>query len=151
MAGVLLVIIIVGIILMNLGDDDRNVNYQQSKVDANNENVIITVSDVDDGKFHYYSYDSKGTEIKYFAVQSDDGSIHTAFDACDVCYHAKKGYTQDGNKAKCQNCGLTYPIDDLGTKNTGGGCWPGMLPHTIENGNVLIKISDLENGLHYFE
>lgn len=152
LAAVVLAMIVVGIVLMNVGGGGNDdVDYRESQVDANNENVVITISEVDDGTFHYYSYDKGATEIKYFIVLSEDGEIHTAFDACDVCYHSKKGYSQAGDEATCNNCGLSYPVDDLGTKNTGGGCWPGMLLRTVESGKIYIKITDLEAGEYYFK
>jgi len=148
---VILIILIVGAFLVFSGGDDDDRDYEESDIDANNENVVIKVADVDDGEFHYYSYKGGPTEINYFVVQSADGEIHTAFDACDQCYEAKKGYSKKGDLAQCNNCQLTYPIDDLGTKNVEGGCWPGMLPRTVESGKIYIKITDLEAGDYYFK
>jgi len=94
-------------------------------------------------------YESDG--IKFFAVKASDGSIKTAFDACDVCYSNHKGYRQEGNSMICNNCGNKYPISGLGTENLrGGGCWPGYLPNTIKEENFIIKISDLEKGRYRF-
>jgi len=68
--------------------------------------------------------------VKYFVVEAEDGSVKTAFDACDVCYRSRKGYRQEGDDMICNNCGNHYPISGLGTKNLrGGGCWPGYLPN----------------------
>ena len=48
--------------------------------------VIIPLSEISDqAKFYEY----KG--IKYFAIKANDGSVKTAFDACDVCYSSRKG------------------------------------------------------------
>mgnify|MGYP002725766053 CR=1 FL=1 len=100
----------------------------------------------------WYEYDSKGTKIQFFAVKASDGSIRTAFDACDVCYGSKKGYRQEGNQMVCNNCGNRYPIDGLGTKNLkGGGCWPGYLPNKIQGDSVIVKHSDLEKGKYRFQ
>ena len=148
---VILVLIIIGIILIFRGGESTDIGYEDSEVDADNENVVISISEVSDGDFHYYNFNDGGTHIKYFVVKGGDGQVHTAFDACDVCYRAGKGYSQDGDEARCNNCGLTYPVDDLGTKNVGGGCWPGMLPHTIKEGKIYIRISDLKAGNYYFE
>lgn len=59
--------------------------------------VHIPMKKVNDGKAHYYTYKNGGTSVKFFVVKSDDGVIRAAFDACDVCFPAKKGYTQDGD------------------------------------------------------
>ena len=81
-----------------------------------------------------------------------DGEIRTAFDACEVCYGAKKGYTQEGEKARCDNCGRTFSIYDLGIKNKDeGGCWPGYLPNNVNGNEVIIKKSHLEDGSYLFK
>jgi len=93
----------------------------------------------------FYSYDSNGIEIRYFAVEGSDGNVHVAFDTCDVCYDAKKGYRQNGDVMQCINCGNEYPIKSLGTENTAGGCWPSYLPIKIDGDDVIINISDLDD------
>lgn len=95
----------------------------------------------------FYKYEGIG----YFAVKAKDGTIKTAFDACDVCYSAKKGYRQEGDYMICNNCGNKYAISSLGTENLrGGGCWPGYLPSEVEGENLIIKKSDLEKGRYRF-
>ncbi len=94
----------------------------------------------------WYEYDANGAAIRFFAVKASDGSVKTAFDACDVCYKNKKGYRQEGNEMVCNNCGRRFPINSLGTENTGSGCWPGYLPNTVRDGSVVIRKSDLEAG-----
>jgi len=109
------------------------------------EFVSIPLSEITNSA-KWYEYDLGGEEIRFFAVKANDGSIKTAFDACDVCYGFKKGYRQEGDYMICNNCGLRYPIDGLGTENKNpGGCWPGYLPNVIQGDSVLIKSSDLEN------
>ena len=93
----------------------------------------------------FYSYGSNGVEIRYFVVKGPDGNAHVAFDACDVCYDAKKGYRQNGDVMQCINCGNEYPIKSLGTENTVGGCWPSYLPIKIDGDDVIINISDLDD------
>ena len=87
--------------------------------------------------------------IEYFIVVDDSGHIKTAFNACDVCYGAHKGYSQLGDKMKCNNCGNQYPVSSLGTAGT-GGCWPGYIPHTLVDNEIVIRTSDLEKGEYYF-
>lgn len=95
----------------------------------------------------WYKRDLGGKSIGFFAVRAEDGSIKTAFDACDVCYASGKGYRQEGNYMVCNNCGNRYPISGLGTENKNpGGCWPGNLPSTIDGDNILIKEKDLLNN-----
>jgi uncharacterized membrane protein len=92
----------------------------------------------------FYTYESNDVDIRYFAVIGSDGEVHVATDACDLCYEAKRGYKQENDVMKCINCGLTFPIDDIGDQNTGGGCWPSYIPISITDENLIIEISDLE-------
>jgi uncharacterized membrane protein len=99
----------------------------------------------------WFEYETSGKTIKFFVVKASDGSIKTAFDACDVCFSSRKGYSQDGDIMVCNNCGNRYPIDGLGTENkAGGGCWPGYLPSQVVGDNVVIKKADLEAGSYRF-
>lgn len=99
----------------------------------------------------FYEYASNGATVRFFAVKGSDGSVKTAFDACDVCYYSKKGYRQEGKYMICNNCGNRYPIDGLGTENRNpGGCWPSYLENSVVGDNVLIKKADLETGRSQF-
>jgi len=102
--------------------------------------ITIPLSEISE-QAKFYEYDG----IKYFVIKASDGSIKTAFDACDVCYSTRKGYRQEGDYMICNNCGNRYPIDGLGTENKrGGGCWPGYLPSKVEGNNLVIKSSELD-------
>jgi uncharacterized membrane protein len=59
---------------------------------------VYNASDFDDGKAKYYSYKSpQGLDIRYFLLKSSDGVIRAAFDSCDTCWSAGKGYRQEGD------------------------------------------------------
>jgi len=99
------------------------------------------------GNAKWYNYNFDGVNIRFFAVKAQDGSIKTAFDACDICYASKKGYRQEGDYMVCNNCGKRFLISNLGTENKNpGGCWPGYLPSYIEGNNLVIKNSDLDSN-----
>ena len=124
---------------------DSSITGSISKASDDSGETIIKLSDISENA-KFYEYEYNGKIIKYFVVKADDGSIKTAFDACDVCYEAGKGYTQEGKYMVCNNCGNKYLITDLGTENKkGGGCWPGYLPSSVNDDRVIIKNSDLEN------
>jgi len=111
--------------------------------------VIVPLSELST-TMKKYSYDVNGTIVRFFAVLGSDGKVRTAFDACQVCYKAKKGYSQVSNNVKCNNCGRQFSIDDLGTANKGAGCWPSYLPNEANAGNARVNISDLEAGAFLF-
>lgn len=115
--------------------------------------IVIPIADLStDARF--FSYDTTGSpsvEVAYFAVIGSDGVPHVAFDACDICYDAGLGYQQRGSVMHCNNCGTEFPINNIGTENTGSGCWPGHLRVTITDTEVVIQRADLEAGAWYFE
>jgi uncharacterized membrane protein len=115
---------------------------------ADGEYVTIPLSDLSNS-VQFYSYNDKGININYFAVLGSDGQPRTAFDACDVC-SGSKGYRQSETDITCNNCGKVFRIDGLGTQNKGYGCWPSYLPHEIKGNEILIKISDIQDGRHRF-
>ena len=149
-----IVIIAMGAIVfigMSMGDENTKEDkiIDDSTFITTGSQILIPTSEVETTA-KFYSYDSNGVEINYFIVKGDDEVIHAAFDACDVCYDAKQGYRQDGDVMTCLNCGLTFPIEELGESNTGGGCWPSYLPIKIEGDDIIIENSDLENKRNMF-
>ncbi len=99
----------------------------------------------------FFEFDAHTVTVKYFAVLDDAGEVHIAFDACDVCYGAKKGYRQEGSMMICNNCGNAFEITGIGTENKGGGCWPGYLEAAITETEVVVDPDVLTAGTWYFE
>jgi uncharacterized membrane protein len=112
--------------------------------------ISIPLSDISQTA-RILSYDADGTSIRYFVVKDPQGNVHAAFDACDVCYPAKKGYKQVGGVMQCLNCGRQFAITSIGTENTNGGCWPSYLPMTNNGSSITIKIADLADKAYMFE
>lgn len=119
------------------------------KVKPDNGLVTLAVPKLADGKARFYKYEDAGKEVLFFAVKAADGSIKVAFDACDACYRAKKGYEQQGDKMNCKNCNMKFAISRLGPNAT-GGCNPGYLPHKLSGTVITVKTSDLKDGARYF-
>ena len=111
--------------------------------------ATIPASKLADGKAHFYKFEDGGKEITFFAAKAADGSIKTAFDACDSCYKSKKGYEQQGDKMNCKNCNQKFAINRLGPNAT-GGCNPGYLPSQLNGNNIVVKVADIKNGARYF-
>jgi uncharacterized membrane protein len=118
------------------------------KVTATNGVVSLPAAKLSD-KAKFYKFVDGGKEIAFFAVKAADGSIKTAFDACDSCYRSKKGYEQQGDKMNCNNCNQKFAVAKLGPNAT-GGCNPGYLPHQQAGASITIKASDLKDGARYF-
>lgn len=96
--------------------------------------------------FDYRLSDNK--PIRFFVIKSSDGVYRAALDACDTCYHAKKGYHQEGDEMICNNCGLHFHSSQINEVH--GGCNPVGLPRTIEDNQLVIRTSELESRGGYF-
>jgi uncharacterized membrane protein len=142
------VIIVVLALIFSISSPENTSDYS-TPYDIVGDELLIPVSDVSTSA-QYYKYETGGKDVKFFSVLGSDGGIHTAFDACDVCYQEKKGYAQKGSKMECRNCGNQYSTNQIGTANQGGGCWPGYMQRTVSDGFVRIKLSELDTGRRYF-
>lgn len=110
--------------------------------------ITIPLSDLSDkAKFFDYKLpDNK--QVRFFVIKSSDGQYRAAMDACDMCYHAKKGYHQEGDDMVCNNCGLHFHSSQINEKH--GGCNPVGLPRTVEGNQLVIKASEIESRGSYF-
>ncbi len=116
---------------------------------GNDTYVSIPVSEAGTSA-RFYTYDANGTTVRFFLVKGADGKTHLAADACDVCYPLHKGYSQKNQNMRCNNCGRLFAINDIGTKNTAGGCWPSRIPINVEGGQVHIAKADLDAKTYLF-
>jgi uncharacterized membrane protein len=149
-------IMVLGLILVTAlfilgcsGNESSNSKEPATATTDDNSGLVSIPLDSVTNKVQKFDYNAKGVTVTYFAVRGSDGKVRTAFDACDVC-GGKKGYKQQGTDIACINCGKVFKIDGLGTQNKGYGCWPSYLGHKIENGNVMIKTSEIEEGAFRF-
>ncbi len=111
--------------------------------------LTIPVSEVGDGKAHFFSMANGETSINFFVVKSNDGVIRAAFDTCDVCYREQKGYRQEGDVMVCNNCDQKFHTNMI--NDVKGGCNPAPLKRAVRDGQVLIAAADLFQGTWYFK
>ena len=131
-------------------NDNANKNTDYNTPPRQNQTEIrIPLSDIGTTA-SFYPHDSDGVTVRYFAVKDTQGTVHVAFDACDVCYEAKKGYKQIGTEMQCLNCGRQFAITSIGTENIAGGCWPSYLGMEIDGNDIVIKKTDLEAKTYMF-
>jgi uncharacterized membrane protein len=110
--------------------------------------VTIPLAEIVDGEARFYKAKVSGTDVTFFILTTPDGVTRSAFDACDVCYPAGKGYEQDGPDMVCRNCGLRFREDLVGEVR--GGCNPSPLAHELVDGNIRITQAALMEGLRFF-
>lgn len=110
--------------------------------------VSYPVSLFDDGKARHFDFQDGNKNIRYFVIKSSDGVVRAAFDACDVCWPAGKGYYQEGDAMVCRNCGRKFASNLV--NEVQGGCNPAPLKRKVENGMLVIHPNDIRNGAGYF-
>jgi uncharacterized membrane protein len=117
---------------------------------ADGRRVFVPLKDLGMGA-KFFSYRTKNnTVVRFFAMLDARKAIHVAFDACDVCYQARKGYRIVNQFAVCNNCGRRFPVTAIGTDNLTGGCWPSYLPASMSGVLVEIKTADLDSKQYLF-
>ena len=149
LAGVALVAVIAVALVVVMGRGDQGAAVAAAPVAAGGADVTIPVAEISDGQAHFYSYDAGGVEVKYFVMQSKDGEYRAAFDACDVCYPNKKGYTQQGDLMVCNNCGQQFDSNQINELK--GGCNPSPIERTVDGQDLVLKTADLQAGVQYFQ
>lgn len=108
----------------------------------------FALSDFSDGTARYYTYMYGDQPIEIFVLESQDGVVRAAFNACDVCYEAKRGYTQSGDVMVCENCGRQFAANRINVEQ--GGCNPAPLERRIEGEYVVIDVDSIVRGARFF-
>ncbi len=116
---------------------------------ATGGDVKLAMSQINDGKAHFFTYNAAGTTVKYFVLADKKGVVRAALDACEVCYPRHLGYHQAGNYMQCNNCGKTFRSDLINVIT--GGCNPIPLTRSVKGSTLTISTADLQNGAQYFQ
>ena len=145
-----LVVMLIGAgVLMTLGKGPQSEPVAGStSTDSTASAVTLPASLFADGKARHFQHVDGDFTIRYFVIKSSDGVIRAAYDACDVCWPAGKGYYQEGDVMVCRNCGRRFA--SVLVNEVKGGCNPAPLKRYVENGKVVIQVSDILAGKAYF-
>jgi len=118
------------------------------QLQANKGFLEIPVADINNGEAHYFKAKAdNGIIVTFFTLKSRDGVIRAAIDACDVCFQAGKGYTQEGEFMVCENCGQRFASNMINVIK--GGCNPAPLNRRIMNDHLLISMRDINVNSWY--
>ena len=117
-------------------------------VQTGGSDVSYPVSMFADGKARHFDYKADGLTIRYFILKSSDGVLRAAFDACDVCWPAGKGYYQEGDDMVCRNCGRRFA--SILVNEVKGGCNPAPLNRNVQGNQLVLKAEDILQGKTYF-
>jgi len=119
------------------------------QIPANATDVRIPLSDVSNGQAKFFEASlSNNTTVRFFVIKTSDGVYRAALDACEVCFGAWKGYSQDGDQMVCRKCGRHFSVNTVNNGTT--GCHPIGLTRTVDGSDLLIKANELESGSRYF-
>jgi hypothetical protein len=110
--------------------------------------VRIPLSALDSGKTLFLESDLEGSRVYFFAMRSSDGVYRAAYDACDVCFRANRGYRQEGDLMVCNKCGQAFP--SVKVNEVKGGCNPAPLARMVDGQSLVIRKGDLAAGKDYF-
>lgn len=139
----LTVMVLAGVLYFALGRSD------EEAPGAVAGRLLIPIADVESGNAKFFNHTLENNKlVRFFVIRSADGVYRSALDTCDVCFHAKKGYRQEGQYMICNNCGLSFHSRLI--NEVSRGCNPVGIPNTVEGDHVIIRTSDLEKGDFYF-
>ena len=145
-AGVFIIAIAVFLFYTQGGSGSPKIVNGPAVVD--NNLVIFPANLFEDGRARHFEHVSGKNTIRYFILKSSDGVLRAAFDACDVCWPAGKGYYQEGDHMVCRNCSRRFA--SVLVNEVKGGCNPTPLRRKLEHDKLIIQIKDIEQGRQYF-
>ncbi len=116
---------------------------------ATDSRITYPVAMFADGKARHFDFKDGQHTIRYFVIKSADGVLRAAFDACDVCWPAGKGYYQDGDVMVCRNCNRRFVSTKV--NEVKGGCNPAPLNRRVEGDMLVIEADDIRAGKGYFD
>ena len=110
------------------------------EVEAQNGNIYVPFSSVDDGHLHRFGWTSpSGREIRFIVIKKPNSSAYgIGLDACDIC--GETGYYERDGQVICKLCDVVMNINSIGFK---GGCNPIVIPWSISDGQIVVPTDGL--------
>ena len=104
------------------------------------------------GEPTFIDVEQDGTAMQLIARKDDSGAVRLAFNTCQSCGGSPYAWFEDlgdGN-LQCQNCGLTFPLDTVGTTKA-AGCNPVTITgYTVEGDTVTVPEALLKTNVERF-
>jgi uncharacterized membrane protein len=106
---------------------------------AEKNRVILSISEVSDGKLHKFAYSTGDKVIRLLAIKKPNTEIAVVLDICNICQ--PEGYAQlPNNDLLCKYCQTPIPIESVGDP---GGCNPVPLKFKKRNNKIEVELSEL--------
>lgn len=118
---------------------------------AGGEGLVIDAAALT-GEPTFIDWDQDGTAMQLIARKDDAGNVRLAFNACQSCGGSPYAWFEDlgDGTLQCQNCGLTFPLDTVGTERA-QGCNPVTITDfTVEGDTVTVPAALLAQNAARF-
>lgn len=122
---------------------------EYSRVVADGDYVRLSLSEVDDGEVHFYTYKLGDKNVNFLVRTDGNGKLHTHLDACYSCFKYKRGYFVEDTDLVCWACRYRYAVADEVWEFI-QACTPITLKNTNKGGQLLIKVSRLQRAGKFF-
>jgi len=140
-------VIVVSLLILLTGCNKQPALYQNAPV--KDARIVIPLTEVNDGKVHFYTYRKSGKHINFFIRTDGKGTVSSYYDACFTCYKKKKGYHQEGSDIICNECNMKFGLAEEKWEEK-DGCNPIYLKSIIEDSNLVIDAAVIEKGAKLF-
>lgn len=115
-------------------------------IEAQNGLVAIPIEKVNDGHLHRFAYRSKnGAMVRFIVVLKGGSAYGVGLDACEIC--GATGYIEREGQVVCKLCDVVMNKSTIGLP---GGCNPIPVEYGVNNGQVQIRQSALDEADKYF-
>ncbi len=113
---------------------------------VNGPHVEVDLELVSDGHLHRFGYESsRGTQVRFIAIQKNPTSYGTGLDACEIC--GPSGYYEREGKVVCRECDVIMNTQTIGFP---GGCNPIPIQYQLADGKLLFQVAELEEKARVF-
>jgi uncharacterized membrane protein len=111
--------------------------------------VRIAVADLAPGQVRFYRYLNTGNqEVKFFVGRDEGGHVQVAFDANEICFKRKRGYSYADGWLTCRVCDKAFRLAEVNAG--GGGCKPVPIAHRLEGDELVLADADILQGWRFF-
>ena len=94
----------------------------------------------------FIDVEQDGTAMQFISRKDDAGNVRLAFNTCQSCGGLPYAWFEDldDGTLQCQNCGLTFPLETVGTEKA-QGCNPVTITDfTVEGDSVTVPEAVLQ-------
>ncbi|MBI3977084.1 MAG: DUF2318 domain-containing protein [Chloroflexi bacterium] len=109
------------------------------------ELVRIATDSLEPGRLHKFVHHGQQSDVRFMVIKRDEGDFAVALDACTIC--PAVGYHQEGDTVLCENCNAPINVTTIGMA---GGCNPVPLAYSLEGGDLVVALGDLNAAQRHF-